>query len=239
MLLVNCTLPSPPRSSSLATQSLPSYFRVTPEFLNFTMAYGSLFTRSPRPRPARGSSPTSTPQSILSSPSILSTSSFKSIPENIRTHGGWVIFSQNQEHEFMTWWRKTPWYTKNEAQDNHQKSQIAWGTKKRCGAVWVFFRECAGKSGVPRVLCSRCDSNLNHPMYKTVESSSHNGMSTMKRHLKSNACAIAARKRGLPEIDWAGLEVEQRQVSLFHYCTTTTTITSSFYYHDHTSCYAL
>lgn len=92
----------------------------------------------------------------------------------------YVLYSTMSKQEFINWWLQT---------DFGKKKHIRWDTKHHA-ECWKHFEQVAdGKTGKPGVMCTHCNSVLEHP------TAGHTGTSSMNKHISGPNCRKSSTKK--------------------------------------------
>jgi hypothetical protein len=103
-------------------------------------------------------------------------------------------FAQENAQEFATWFKDTKYFQEEEALGikGMRKRIPRWGVRHNASG-WEYFIEGADRvSGEPKVICTRCDAILAHPV--------KNGTSGMTEHPTTKGCEATSKARGLRQL---------------------------------------
>jgi hypothetical protein len=125
---------------------------------------------------------TSLPFPIMSQPS--SSDQFTRVGDNKQC----FQYIEDAADEFKAWHETTEWFLTQQALEQKKKKTIRWGSTRRANGWECFMEGAARTSGVPKIICKRCDTVLTHP---TIY-----GTTGMTEHVKSKNCKIVSNGRG-------------------------------------------
>jgi len=111
---------------------------------------------------------------------------------------GWyfVIWNADTKDDFTSWWNQLS-AAQECKQSGSGKTHPNWSNTHRKSDFWTKFHQAAAKkTGIPCIICKKCNMILAHPTY------SKNGTSGMKKHAQSRDCDLnATANRATSDID--------------------------------------
>ena len=119
-----------------------------------------------------------------------STSSTVEVPstlEQVNCKGTYyIIWNANTKDDFASWWDQRS-AAKEIKEPDSRYTQPNWHNAHRKSAFWLQFDQAAAKkTGIPCLICKKCNLVLAHPTY------TKNGPSGMKKHIRSRDCGLNA-----------------------------------------------
>jgi hypothetical protein len=168
-------------SSDISSDSQTSLINIKRMKSNKSKHLGNAFTLTlgePEDGPAHSSHSEYFSNSL--SPSV--TDNGKGVAENlgITEDGLFVIYSKDQNEDFLLWWKQTAWYTETADRGfRHPR----WGSMITPSVLGKFSQVAARRTGEPRVICGFCGANLAHP-----QATRYGKAWTLENHLRSKSC---------------------------------------------------
>ena len=97
-----------------------------------------------------------------------------------------VIWNANTKDDFASWWDQHS-AVKEIKESDSQYTQSNWHNAHCKSAFWLQFDQAAAKkTGIPCLICKKCNVVLTHPIY------TKNSSSEMKKHIWSWDCDLNA-----------------------------------------------
>ena len=97
-----------------------------------------------------------------------------------------VIWNADTKNDFTSWWNQLSAVQKCK-QSESGKTHSNWSNIHHKSDFWTKFHQAAAKkTGIPCIICKKCNMILAHPTY------SKNGTSGMKKHAQSRDCDLNA-----------------------------------------------
>jgi len=96
----------------------------------------------------------------------------------------YVIWNANTKDDFASWWNQCSAAKKIKEPDS-RCTHPNWNNGHRKSEFWSQFNQAAAKkTGIPCLICKKCNLVLTHPTY------TRNGPSGMKKHIQSRDCVL-------------------------------------------------
>jgi hypothetical protein len=140
----------------------------------------------------------STLTSVPSSPFIRSLAA--SVPQSLERVGpdkkkNFVRYTTMTNSEFLEWWFQTTAAAEgkkaSKSGKKDKKAEFDWDGIKNHAESWGDFDQVANiHTGIPRVMCKKCGTILDHPNWKG------NGTKSINRHPNTEACKKAGTQKG-------------------------------------------
>jgi hypothetical protein len=179
---------SPPPSLTTPTRPTHSDFLLPSSALR----PGSTSTLRRSPRRAT----TESQQSIDAPSSVLSYEDRDELIRGCEQRHGVVLWRKEEHKNFSQFWKSSEAFNRILARKG-KPPPIVWGSKKQ-DAKWDNFDEGVKyQDGQASLLCKVCDAVIQHPSEKK------NGNNGMKDHLSSKGCRLAAKGKGLQQVNLA------------------------------------
>jgi hypothetical protein len=98
----------------------------------------------------------------------------------------YLLYDNMAHDDWVQWWIET---------DFGRKSKVVWDLN-RSSDLWQEYNQVASiKDGMPKVMCKRCGTILEHPM-NSLPTKGYQGTSTIKKHLGTANCIRAGQGKG-------------------------------------------
>ena len=115
----------------------------------------------------------------------------------------YYIWDKTNREEFELWWKGTLWSLRNSTRPESERIRIKWDHSGSRTTYWQYLVTAAAKTdGLPKVLCIRCNTVLNHPDFRRIGENGvpvthRTGASHLSEHFKANRCKKASTIQGL------------------------------------------
>jgi hypothetical protein len=118
----------------------------------------------------------------------------------------WILYTEMDRQDFVKWWLMTRYGSEL---NGGPRKRIKWDGVACHSEGWKHFDQVADiTTGLPKIMCRRCATLLDHPQHKP------NGTTSMNRHRRSEYC----KKRALQEQSQSNIpDILQKSVSLVNY----------------------
>lgn len=103
-------------------------------------------------------------------------------------------FTRDNAYEFAIWFKSTTYFQVEEVRESEgrRKRVPNWGATRNASGWEHFFEGADRASGEPKIICTRCDTILAHPV--------KNGTTGMTEHPQSKGCEVISKARGFGQL---------------------------------------